>query len=282
MIPRPIRARQPHREAWSMERLLTERSISLGLALDRSTSRAYASALNSYLEFCSLHSLDPEPTPDTLSFYITFMSHHIQPRSVRAYLSGIVSHLEAFYPNVKQNRETRLVTRTLALTSSPFQRACLAPSPLMTSSFYLSFLLAFLLSSASGSSSYLTILTSVTRSRFPFDITPRLLPWATRSDSFYHATNPTPALKVMLSLCSAPPFLPIPSIFFRVTFQLGTSFSPFPPTCGFAEMVHPRLVRGLSLVFTLFSPLPFLVTPCVLAVLPLSQPLALRPHKFKL
>lgn len=96
-----------------MERLLTERSISLGLALDRSTSRAYASALNSYLEFCSLHSLDPEPTPDTLSFYITFMSHHIQPRSVRAYLSGIVSHLEAFYPNVKQNRETRLVTRTL-------------------------------------------------------------------------------------------------------------------------------------------------------------------------
>ncbi|KAF8547081.1 hypothetical protein OG21DRAFT_1490536 [Imleria badia] len=60
------------------------------------------SALNSYLAFCTLHHFDPLPTVDTLSFYVTFMCQHIEPRSVRTYLTGIVAELEPFYPQVRE------------------------------------------------------------------------------------------------------------------------------------------------------------------------------------
>jgi hypothetical protein len=83
-----------------MERLLTERSIT-------------PSHLNSYLNFCHLHRFPVEPTPDTLSFYITYMSQHINPRSVETYLSGIVTQLEPFFPHVRDLRRSRLVVRTL-------------------------------------------------------------------------------------------------------------------------------------------------------------------------
>ncbi|KAF8554183.1 hypothetical protein OG21DRAFT_1509194 [Imleria badia] len=91
-------SRQPTRQPWTLERLLIERSVLLGLALDKSTSAAYSSALNSYLTFCHLHHFDPAPTIDTLSFYITFMAQHIEPRSIRSYLSGITSELEHILP----------------------------------------------------------------------------------------------------------------------------------------------------------------------------------------
>jgi hypothetical protein len=107
------RAKQPPREAWSLERLIHERSILLGLALDNSTFRAYSSHLNSYLTFCSLHNLPIDPTPDTLSYFVTFMSHHIQPRSVENYLSGIVNQLEPHFPHVRHSRHSVLVKRTL-------------------------------------------------------------------------------------------------------------------------------------------------------------------------
>ena len=96
-----------------MDRLIQERSINLGLALDRSTNQTYSSALNSYVTFCDLHHLAIDPTPDTLSLFVTFMSAHINPRSVDNYLSGISSVLEEFYPHVRQNRRLRLVSRTL-------------------------------------------------------------------------------------------------------------------------------------------------------------------------
>ncbi|KAG1765062.1 hypothetical protein EV702DRAFT_1204711 [Suillus placidus] len=54
-----------------------------------------------------------EPTPDTLSYFVTFMSHHIQPRSVEAYLSGIVSQLEPHFPEVHKSRHLLLVRRTM-------------------------------------------------------------------------------------------------------------------------------------------------------------------------
>ncbi|TFK78970.1 hypothetical protein K466DRAFT_461601, partial [Polyporus arcularius HHB13444] len=67
-----------------------------------------------------------EPTPDTLSLYVTFQSHHIEPRSVDAYLSGICSELEHFYPEVRANRRSPLVARTLKgckrLYSKPVRR----------------------------------------------------------------------------------------------------------------------------------------------------------------
>lgn len=54
-----------------------------------------------------------EPTPDTLSYFVTFMSHHIQPHSVEAYLSGIVSQLEPHFPEVRKSRHSLLVRRTM-------------------------------------------------------------------------------------------------------------------------------------------------------------------------
>lgn len=113
MITLSSKAKQPLREAWSLERLIHERSILLGLALDNSTFRSYSSHLNSYLAFCNLHQLPIDPTPDTLSYFVTFMSHHIQPRSVDAYLSGIVNQLEPHFPDVRHSRHSMLVKRTL-------------------------------------------------------------------------------------------------------------------------------------------------------------------------
>ncbi|KAH9858113.1 hypothetical protein C2E23DRAFT_713780, partial [Lenzites betulinus] len=59
------------------------------------------------------HSFPIDPTPDTLSLYATFMCHHIEPRSVDSYLSGICSELETFYPTVRAARSSALVSRTL-------------------------------------------------------------------------------------------------------------------------------------------------------------------------
>ena len=96
-----------------MQRLINERSISLGYSLDTSSFGTYTSALNSYLTFCNLHHLPVDPTPDTLSFYIVFLSSHIKPDSVNSYLSGICRQLEPFYPEVRQNRKSMLVSRTM-------------------------------------------------------------------------------------------------------------------------------------------------------------------------
>jgi hypothetical protein len=113
MITLTVEARQPSRDAWPMDRLIHERSINLGLALDQSTNQTYSSALNSYVTFCDLHHLSLDPTPDTLSLFVTYMSAHINPRSVDNYLSGISSVLEEYYPHVRQSRRSRLVSRTL-------------------------------------------------------------------------------------------------------------------------------------------------------------------------
>lgn len=96
-----------------MDRLIYERSILLGMSIDNSTAATYSSALNSYLTFCKLHDLPVEPTPATLSFYITFQSAHINPKSVESYLSGITNGLEPFFPDVRLSRASNLVKKTL-------------------------------------------------------------------------------------------------------------------------------------------------------------------------
>ena len=106
------KARQPTRAAWSMERLVHERALALGHVIDKSTLSNYSSALNSYLNFVTLHALPVEPTPDTLSLYTVYMCHHINPRSVNTYLSGISQQLEANFPAVKEARNSTLVRRT--------------------------------------------------------------------------------------------------------------------------------------------------------------------------
>jgi hypothetical protein len=106
-------ARQPVREAWSLERLTHQRSIALGLSIDPSSHNTYTSALNSYITFCRIHNFPIEPTPDTFSFFVVYMSHHIRPESVDSYLSGICNQLESHFPNVRAVRKSVLVTKTL-------------------------------------------------------------------------------------------------------------------------------------------------------------------------
>jgi integrase len=113
-----------------MDRLINERSISLGYSLDTSTFGTYTSALNSYLTFCNLHHLPADPTPDTLSFFIVFLSSHISPKSVNSYLSGICRQLEPFYPDVRRNRKTVLVSRTMAGCMRRFGTPVKRKSPL--------------------------------------------------------------------------------------------------------------------------------------------------------
>jgi len=130
MIQVSSSSKQPIREAWTMDRLVNERSISLGYSIDSSTFHSYTSALNSYLTFCNLHQLPIDPTPDTLSFYIVFLSSHINPKSVNSYLSGICRQLEPFFPNVRQNRKAILVTRTMSGCMRRFGTPVKRKSPL--------------------------------------------------------------------------------------------------------------------------------------------------------
>jgi len=96
-----------------MDRLLRERAIALGNTIEPATLHTYNSALTSYLTFIRAHNLPTSPTEDTLSFYVVYMSHHISPRSVTTYLSGIVQQLEPFYPLIREIRNSKLVQRTL-------------------------------------------------------------------------------------------------------------------------------------------------------------------------
>jgi hypothetical protein len=113
MISLTPRARQRDRSPWTRERLEKERAIAIGASIDTSSAASYSSALNSYITFCHIHEFPVEPTFDTFSFYIVFMCHHIKPKSVDSYLSGICNQLEPFFPKVREIRRHRLVAKTL-------------------------------------------------------------------------------------------------------------------------------------------------------------------------
>ncbi|KIY47219.1 hypothetical protein FISHEDRAFT_45737 [Fistulina hepatica ATCC 64428] len=120
------RVQQPPHAPWTMSRLQFERAIAIGASIDLSSTLTYNSALQSYLTFCHMHQFPIDPTPDMLSFYIVYMSHHIKPSSVNSYLSGICSQLEPFYPTICHVHSSNLVRRTLTgclkLYSSPTKR----------------------------------------------------------------------------------------------------------------------------------------------------------------
>src|SRR5882724_11835851 len=103
MLLTPAKSRQPNRSAWSHERLYCEHAITLGYALDSSTIQTYNSHLQSYLSFYKLHLFPLDPSPNTLSFFIIFMAHHIKPISVTQYLSGIINSLELYFPDIRKN-----------------------------------------------------------------------------------------------------------------------------------------------------------------------------------
>ena len=138
----PTKARQPARQPWSREQLVCARALALSNSIDLSTRKCYGSACNSYLTFVRLHNFPVEPTSETLSFFIVFMSHHISPRSVKTYLSGLVNQLLPFFPNVSEARSSPLVKKTLQgclkLKSQPTKRKqalSLADISLITSHF---------------------------------------------------------------------------------------------------------------------------------------------------
>jgi hypothetical protein len=133
----PASSRQPLREPWTRDRLLWERAIAIASAVDMSSTSSYSSALNSYINFCTLHNFPIEPSPDTLSFYVVFMCHHIKPKSVDSYLSGICNLLEPFFPNVRIYRRDRLVIKTIQgckklHPSTPLRRRPLSRSDLQS------------------------------------------------------------------------------------------------------------------------------------------------------
>ena len=106
-------SQQPIRPAWTLEHLMHERSILLGMAIDMFTHLSYTSTLNCYLTFCKLHDFNINPTPETLSLFVTYQSTFINPRSVDSYLSGIANQMETFFLHVCQNRNSTLVSHTL-------------------------------------------------------------------------------------------------------------------------------------------------------------------------
>ncbi|KAL1698101.1 hypothetical protein EV121DRAFT_177908, partial [Schizophyllum commune] len=61
-----------------------------------------------------LHNMPITPTADSFSFFAVFMSHHVKPKTVDAYLSGVCNQLEPVFPNVREIRKSRIVARTLA------------------------------------------------------------------------------------------------------------------------------------------------------------------------
>lgn len=113
MIHSQVWSRQPTQTACTLERLVHERSIALGSAIDSTSAYTYGSALNSYIEFCHLHNFSIKPTIDTFSFYVVFMSRHIDPHSVDSYLSSICNQLEDHWPEVRNVRKSPLVSKTL-------------------------------------------------------------------------------------------------------------------------------------------------------------------------
>ncbi|KAG2051889.1 hypothetical protein BDR06DRAFT_888969, partial [Suillus hirtellus] len=93
--------------------LFRECSIVLGFAIEPSTSIVYDSHLNSYITFCQLHHHPIDPTQDTLSYYVIWLTHHIEPHLVDNYLSSITSRLELLFPDVCNARHSPLISQTL-------------------------------------------------------------------------------------------------------------------------------------------------------------------------
>ena len=125
MKPLPS-SRQPRRQPWTLETFVRERAFALSNSLDLSTHRSYSSAMNSWIAFINMHDFPVEPTQDTLSFFIVYMSHHIEPRSIKSYLSGLVQQLEPDFPAIREIRTSKLVSKVLKgcmkLKSKPIRR----------------------------------------------------------------------------------------------------------------------------------------------------------------
>lgn len=107
-------SRQPLRRPWTREELVGARTLALGFSLESSTRSTYQSGLNSYLAFADAHNFPLPPTIDSISFFVVYMSHHIDPKSVASYVHGLMRCLEPYYPQVRAICRSPLVKETLA------------------------------------------------------------------------------------------------------------------------------------------------------------------------
>ena len=123
-------SRQPSQEAWTIDQLNSKLMINLGLAIDQSTHESYSSALKWYLTFCCLHGFDIEPTQWTLTYYVTFQSSHIDPKSVDSYLSGICNQLESHFLDVQNFHKSSMVSWALKGAKCCFGKAMSHKLPL--------------------------------------------------------------------------------------------------------------------------------------------------------
>jgi len=80
-------------------------------AIEKSTVNGYTTGARDYLKFCMAHSLPIDPTPQTLSRYISYTSRYIA--SGPKYLSGVRHFLSEMYPDFDANRSHPLVTSVI-------------------------------------------------------------------------------------------------------------------------------------------------------------------------
>ena len=80
-------------------------------AIERSTSSGYSTGAHDYINFCRLHNLPLDPTPQTLSRYIAFTS--ISIASGPKYLTGARHFLHSLFPDFDTSRADPAVQATI-------------------------------------------------------------------------------------------------------------------------------------------------------------------------
>ena len=80
-------------------------------AIEKSTASGYSTGARDYINFCHLHNLPLDPTPQTLSRYIAFTSLSIA--SGPKYLTGARHFLRELFPAFDANRASPLVQATI-------------------------------------------------------------------------------------------------------------------------------------------------------------------------
>ncbi|KLO04780.1 hypothetical protein SCHPADRAFT_840208, partial [Schizopora paradoxa] len=58
-------------------------------------------------------SISHRTTPDTLSFFVAYLSVYVKPSTIASYLSGICNKLKPYFPSVRTTRQSRIVAQTL-------------------------------------------------------------------------------------------------------------------------------------------------------------------------
>ena len=113
MLLNPLgdRTPRPARPPLKLEDLDARVSHLQAHALERSTLGGYSTGARDYIRFCRLHHIPLDPTPQTLSRYIAYVSLSIA--SGPKYLTGARHFLHDLYPYFDDSRASPLVQATI-------------------------------------------------------------------------------------------------------------------------------------------------------------------------